>query len=222
MSTRSTVSVIIPACNARETLAETLRSVALQTEQPSEIILIDDGSTDGTDEVARNAGLPIQIYRQENSGPSAARNRGFQRSSGTLVAFLDADDLWPEDALRLQVEYLNRLRDAEIIQGRVRDLWPDFEQAGAELSPPRWALNLGSALFRRSVFEKTGGFNPGMRTGEDFEFWVRCKEQEIGRVLVEDVTLHYRRKLVDRVDGKQHHYRTMLRTLKQAIDRRTK
>lgn len=222
MHNASTVSVIIPVWNARETLAETLRSVALQTEPPWEVILIDDGSTDESEEVARNAALPIRYYRQANSGPSLARNDGFQRSTGSLVAFLDADDLWPADTLRILTGCMNRRPDADIVHGRMRDLWPDFEGGGTVLGSARWALNIGSALFRRSVFDRTGGFNPLMRTGEDFEFWLRCREQGIERSMVEDVTLHYRRKLVDRIDGKRRHNSLLLRTLKQSIDRRTK
>lgn len=219
----SMVSVIIPVWNARNTLAETLTSIAAQTTRPDEVILIDDGSTDGTEEVlAVHSVLPVQYVSQENSGPSVARNHGLERSSGAFVAFLDADDLWPADTLRLLTGALNQHPQAEIIQGKIQDLWPDPEGGPPQLGSPRFALNIGSALFRRSVFEKTGGFNPLMRTGEDFEFWLRCKEQGIERVLINDVTLHYRRKTVDRIDAKQHHFRTRLQVLKQSIDRSAK
>lgn len=219
MNSGSCISVIIPCWNARDTLAQTLESVRLQTEPPFELILIDDGSSDGSDEVARSAGLPVQYHRQANSGPAAARNLGLQCSTGSLVAFLDADDVWPEDTLRILIGGLTRWPDAGVVQGKVRDAWLDREHGGMRLGGPRRALNLGSALFRRSVFERTGGFNPALRNGEDFEFWLRCREQGIVTRMIDDVTLHYRRKLFDLVDGKQRHNSVRFRSLKQSIDR---
>ena len=88
------VSVIIPAFNAPKTIAAALGSVEAQTFQDFEIIVIDDGSTDGTFETARRAAPRATVVRQANGGPAAARNAGISMARGRLVSFLDADDLW--------------------------------------------------------------------------------------------------------------------------------
>jgi glycosyltransferase involved in cell wall biosynthesis len=220
MQNSSALSVIVPVWNARETLAEALRSVERQTEPPFEVILVDDGSTDRIEEVVQSTGFPVQFFRQANCGPAAARNHGFRRSTGSLVAFLDADDIWPEDSLRILSSFLARQPEAEVVQGKIQDVWPDPESGERRLGCPRWAFNLGSALFRRSLLEQMGGFDPSFRTGEDVEFWMRCKEYGLRRQMIEDVTLYYRRRPNDRADGKRTHIHGLARALKQGIDRR--
>lgn len=88
------VSVIIPAFNASQCIGEAIRSVVAQTAPVAEIIVVDDGSTDDTGKVAQAAARTITLVRQENRGPSAARNRGLELAQSELVAFLDADDVW--------------------------------------------------------------------------------------------------------------------------------
>ena len=103
---RPLVSVIIPAWNAEATLLETLQSAASQTYPNIEIIIIDDGSTDGTAAIARDfcAGEPrARLVRQDNQGLSAARNRAVAESRGTWIAPLDADDLWHPTTVEKQV-----------------------------------------------------------------------------------------------------------------------
>jgi glycosyltransferase involved in cell wall biosynthesis len=102
------VSVIIPAYNVEAYIAETIESVLQQTQSVSvsEVIVVDDGSTDRTAEVAESVGKTVQVYRQDNAGASAARNFALDRASGDLIAFLDADDLWEPRKLELQIAYL--------------------------------------------------------------------------------------------------------------------
>ena len=89
----SGISVIIPAYNHEELLPQTLESLLRQTFPAEEIIVVDDGSTDRTADVAESFGEPIRVIRQENSGPAAARNRGFHESQGEFIHFFDSDDL---------------------------------------------------------------------------------------------------------------------------------
>jgi glycosyltransferase involved in cell wall biosynthesis len=101
------VSVIIPAYNAAATLPETLASVLAQRAVDLDVVVVDDGSTDGTGEVAAQLGAPVRVIRQENAGVGAARNRGVDVARGRWVAFIDSDDLWEPDKLRLQVAAMN-------------------------------------------------------------------------------------------------------------------
>ena len=98
-----TVSVIIPCYNGHDFLAETLDSALAQTHAPLEIIVIDDGSTDDSAEIAASYGSPVRVIQQSNQGESVARNRGIEEARGTWVAFLDADDLWRPDKLTAQL-----------------------------------------------------------------------------------------------------------------------
>jgi glycosyltransferase involved in cell wall biosynthesis len=100
------VSVIIPAFNAGQHIGEAIHSVVAQTASIAEIIVIDDGSTDDTGKLAREASSTVTLVRQENRGPSAARNRGLRLAQSELVAFLDSDDLWLPTKIARQLEYI--------------------------------------------------------------------------------------------------------------------
>ncbi|MEO9255789.1 MAG: glycosyltransferase family A protein, partial [Tepidiformaceae bacterium] len=99
------VSVIIPMYNSARYIAAALESVYAQDFTSFEIIVVDDGSTDGSADIARAHGTAL-LLRQENLGPAAARNAGLRGANGTLIAFLDSDDIWLPQKLRLQVDFL--------------------------------------------------------------------------------------------------------------------
>src|SRR5262245_16167187 len=101
------ISVIIPAFNASRYIAETIRSVSAQTVPVSEIIVVDDGSTDDTGQVAKSAADNVTLLRQPNSGPSVARNKGLELAQGEVIAFLDSDDLWLPDKMEHQLKVMN-------------------------------------------------------------------------------------------------------------------
>ncbi|WP_031409290.1 glycosyltransferase family 2 protein [Thiomonas sp. FB-Cd] len=102
----TTVSVVIPAYNARETIAETLASVFGQTHRRLDIVVVDDGSTDGTWEVLQSFGSAIRPIRQPNSGIAVARNRGVEAAWGEFIALLDADDICEPERIAVQLKYL--------------------------------------------------------------------------------------------------------------------
>ena len=103
---RSLVSVIIPAYNAKNYIRETVESALGQTYRNYEIIVVDDGSTDGTGEILKDYQDRIIYLRKDNGGPASARNMGIKKSRGELIAFLDADDVWLPDKLEKQVKFL--------------------------------------------------------------------------------------------------------------------
>ena len=100
---KADVSVIIPCYNAAPFLGETLESVLCQTVRAREVIVVDDGSTDGSSDVAKQFGPPVRLICQENAGLAAARNRGIEEARGEWIAFVDADDLWEPHKLEKQL-----------------------------------------------------------------------------------------------------------------------
>lgn len=193
------LSVVIPAFNAGRHIEACLGSVFGQgADLALEVIVVDDGSTDGT--AARLDGFPQVIcLQQSNMGPAAARNAGIRQARGEFVAFLDADDLWPEGKLRMQIDLLVGHQDAAMCFGDCRQFeegrqWPQtlFETGGygeGAWGPgpylpgayPRLLrdnfVTTGSVVVRRHVLGELGGFDEGLRLVEDLELWLRIARQ---------------------------------------------
>ncbi len=186
------VSVIIPTYNRRELVQRALRSVLAQTRRVDEVIVVDDGSTDGTGEALAAAfGDRIVYLRQANAGVSAARNRGLALAHGRYLALLDSDDEWLPEKTRLQCELLDAhpdfgmvLCDVERVdaEGRVIDVLSrrvalpvDGFILGDVLRDP--ALVPASLLMRRTVYERIGGFDETLATGEDLDFHLRVARE---------------------------------------------
>ena len=132
------LSVVVPCFNAAAYLDAALRSVALQAVPDVEVIVIDDGSTDGSAEIARRHSPSVRLVQQENQGISASRNRGIELSRGEIVGFLDADDLLPPESLRSRFDVLASFPEADGATGLVRQfISPELnpkERAGLEVS----------------------------------------------------------------------------------------
>ena len=110
-----TISVIIPCYNRQRSLRQALDSVLSQTHKPDEIIVIDDGSTDGSVEVAKSYGSKVQVIQQPNAGAAKARNRGIASATGDWIAFLDSDDIWRTEKLKRQIEAMQSNPHAGVI-----------------------------------------------------------------------------------------------------------
>ncbi|MCB1873922.1 MAG: glycosyltransferase [Gammaproteobacteria bacterium] len=143
------VSVVIPTFNAASFIVETIDSVLKQTYQPIEIIIVDDGSTDNTLELVENKYKDGVIrIGQTNSGPSAARNRGINESSGKYIAFLDADDLWLPGKIASQVAVMEKHSDVGLLCGDM----VDFSENGEESQSHFQKHGLGESYFGDSLF----------------------------------------------------------------------
>ena len=163
------VSVVIPAWNAAAFLEDALASVAAQDYQPIEAIVVDDGSVDGTSEVARSFRPAVTLIEQLHAGIGAARNTGIAAACGEYLAFLDADDLWTPSSLSLRLSALQE-RSADIVYGQV------IEFRGGVDSPPATGLLPGAALLRASAFRRVGPFRTDLRVGEFIDWWARARE----------------------------------------------
>lgn len=224
------VSVIIPVFNGERFLREAVQSVREAVHvlhrkySDVEIIIVDDGSTDETANVASSLPETVRYLHQANQGPAAARNRGIEHAQGSLIAFADADDLWPADKLELQLPYLIRDAKIEIVMGRIQQVLLsrtfDGQTRAEEFAEPAFSVNLGSAVIRKSVFERVGLFDETMRYSEDVDWFMRAREGGAEIVTIDAVTLFYRRHEQNMTRGKSTSELNVLKALKRSLDRR--
>jgi glycosyltransferase involved in cell wall biosynthesis len=185
------INVIIPTFNRAEFLKEAIQSIldqdyfrGLDRERFFEIIVVDDGSTDKTEEVVQSFACDIRYIYQENRGVSAARNAGLQHARGDFIAFLDSDDLWKRDKIGVQMSLMKTVSRAMMCY--TEETWI---RHGIFVNPkkrhqkyscwifdkvlPLCLISLSSALFRREVFEKIGSFDEDFPVCEDYDFGIR-------------------------------------------------
>ena len=192
------ISCIIPVFNGEPYLGEALKSVLEQTYQPVEIVVVDDGSTDGTAEVVERYSAQVSYLRQSNQGSATAKNLGLSATQGEFIAFLDADDLWHPEKLARQMARLRERPDIDLCFTRFQHFWmPELaEEAkryqGHPLSQPLSAYLVSSLLVRRTVFETFGQFDNGLRGNENMIWYLRAAERGAFIEVVPDV-LTYRR-----------------------------
>lgn len=183
------ISVIIPTHNRLAFLKESVGSVVNQDyfrRNPGawELLVVDDGSTDGTGEWLRTCEGPVRCLRQPHSGVSAARNLGLEAARGELIAFLDSDDLWEKNKISSQVNLLDTIPGAAVCY--TEEIWI---RRGVRVNPrnkhrkysgwifdkvlPLCLLSLSSAIFRREVFDTVGVFDPSLPVCEDYDLGIR-------------------------------------------------
>ena len=188
------VSAVTPAYNAAEWIRRTVDSALAQSVAPREVIVVDDGSTDGTaDVVAAHEDARVRCIRQANAGPAAARNRGIAEATGEWIALLDADDIWLPGHLERAANALNRcpflvwyaddtqneepdgtrssMGDPRHCEGLLVDglYLPSFLQAASHAT----AISSDVVVIRRQILADFGGFNEGLPRCEDWDLWLR-------------------------------------------------
>ncbi len=187
-STLPSVSVVVPSYNYANYLGTAIRSVLLQNHSALEVLVVDDGSTDGTAAlVSTFDDVRVRYLYQKNAGLSAARNKGIQESRFSFIAFLDADDSWEPEFLTTVLQEFERLGPS---YGAVGTAVKRIDCQGNPLPPPRRIfLKTGeltttsfclrnrplssSTVLRRQVFDDCEGFDPTLRSSEDRDMWIR-------------------------------------------------
>jgi glycosyltransferase involved in cell wall biosynthesis len=193
-----TVSCIVPVYNGAAYLSEALESILAQTLPVTELIVVDDGSTDATPAIAARYSPPVRYIRQDNLGPAAARNTGLELAGGDFISFLDADDTWHPEKLARQMSVLEAELQVGICLTHVQNFWTDEFAHDRDrikdnpLTKPLIGYVCQALLARRDVFEKVGYFDQTLRIGEDSDWFTRVQEAKIGKVVLPQV-LVYRR-----------------------------
>jgi glycosyltransferase involved in cell wall biosynthesis len=217
------VSVVIPAFNSADFIGRTLASVFAQTWQPLEVIVVDDGSTDGTAGVVQ--GTSARLIRQENQGPPAARNRGVCESRGDFIAFLDSDDVWMPQKMARQMAFLQAHPKAGFVVCRMTARvvpgakWPaSLRKSHWDTNPPAYLPS--GLLVRRDAFQTVGEFDVSMPTGDDSDWFFRARDAGIqGRVL-EEVLLEKTVRPGSVSSRVEESNRSLLRQVRQSLVRK--
>lgn len=196
------VSVIVPCYNQVDYLAETLDSVLSQTYQNWECIIINDGSTDNSEQIAQtycNKDSRIHYYNQDNQGLSMARNNGIRHCHGEYIIPIDADDTIYPEYIALAVAVLDERSDIKIVYCRAEF----FGSRTGEWKLQAFSLQtllannciFCSAMYRRKDYDATIGYNPNMRGGfEDWDFWLSILEQGGTAYQIPKILFRYRKK----------------------------
>ncbi len=191
------ISVIIPMFNAERYIAATIQSVFDQRISPAEIIIVDDGSTDGSAAIVQTFAPRVRYLHQANLGPAAARNLGVRQATGDLLAFLDADDLWTADKLQRQCAALIDHPELDAVLGQIENfISPDSARLnqGHRSDPPpvQAGYHVGALLIRRAAFQRVGGFDETLQSGEFIDWWARAVEGGLAYRVLPEVVMHRR------------------------------
>lgn len=187
------ISVVIPLYNKEKQIAHTLQSVFKQTFQDFEVVIVDDGSTDGSvSEVEKFSDSRIRLIHQKNAGVAAARNRGIEEAKGDLIAFLDADDEWKPEYLATQYQLSQKYPDCNVFacnyefrntEGKVTPtiirklpftgedgILSNYFEVASCSHPPLWT---SAVMVKKQAIQAIGGFPVGIKSGEDLLTWAR-------------------------------------------------
>jgi glycosyltransferase involved in cell wall biosynthesis len=196
--TAARITAIIPTFNSRGYIRDTVESVLGQTYPVHEVIVVDDGSTDGTEQVLASYAGRVRYIRQQNAGPPAARNNGVAHATGDWVALLDSDDLWVRTKIERQMEYLEVHPDCGLIYTDMKT----FDDTGVieesvkvsrnltlpsgHIFPQMFAETLfqtSAVMIRKSCLDAVGGFDETLRMGDDYELFLRiARHFELGYI----------------------------------------
>lgn len=192
------VSCVVPCFNGERFLDECVRSILAQTHRPLEILVIDDGSTDGSAAVVRRFGDRVRYHRQDNRGPAAACNTGIALATGELIAFLEQDDLWLPGKIERQVAALAADPALAFCVGHVQNVWvPELAAEAARyrdtpVMRPVPGYVVQTLLARRAAFTRVGLFDEALRFAAATDWFVRAAERDVPGRLLPEVLTHRR------------------------------
>lgn len=182
---KKTVSVIIPTFNRKDMLLEAIKSVFTQTLPPDEVIIVDCGSTDGTKEVVQKYHQSISFIETKISGASAQRNIAIFKANGNYIAFLDDDDIWHPEKLKIQMGFLETHPEVSMASSGSIRMGYDIK-----IDRPKWIcgdlykklfmksfISTPTVVVRKDVFDRIGGFNENYKRAEDYDLWLRISRR---------------------------------------------
>ena len=187
------VSIVIPVFDAARTVGEAVASVLTQTLGAVEVIVVDDGSTDGSAEVVRRVVDPrVRVAAEPHRGAAAARNAGVARARGSLLAFLDADDRWDRRKLERQCSVLRAEPSVDMVFGHAVSVRAGDDGALFRCGPPVPGHSSGTLLMRTATFRRVGPFATTWRIGEFIDWYARAMDLGLSQVMLPDVVLERR------------------------------
>lgn len=220
---RPLVTVIIPVFNGESFVKGAVENVLSQNYPALELIIVDDGSTDRTEQIISELPCDVRYFKQPNAGPASARNRGIKDASGELIAFLDVDDLWPDHNLNSLVDELLRDPEIEVVHGYDQVIQrnpPSNDYAYVGNPEKTFPYSVAAGLYRKSVFANVGLFDTTLIFGEDTDWFVRAKESGVKIKRIEAVTLLVRRHGQNMTEGKDIVELNTLRVFKKVLNRK--
>jgi glycosyltransferase involved in cell wall biosynthesis len=225
--TKPLISCIVPVYNGERYLSEALDSILAQTRAPEQIIVADDGSTDGTAGVLASYGDRVLYLYQPNTRPSAARNLGLRAAEGEFVTFLDSDDRWHPEKLARQLARFEARPEIDYCVTHVQNFWvPELqEEAERFRGHPRSAPVAGyvtqTLMARRSLFDRIGPFNAELKNADAADWFLRADAAGALSELLPDVLVYRRLHPGNRSRTLEANSRDeFLRLLKASGDRR--
>jgi glycosyltransferase involved in cell wall biosynthesis len=219
------ISVVIPVYNRERYLAEAIESVLTQDYAPIDLIVVDDGSTDGTAAIVAGMGAKLRYVYQPNQGIAGARNTGVTLARGSFLAFLDSDDLWLTDKLSRQMAVFAAQPETDVVYGHAEqfcspeiepEFWRRFRVRPGVLPAPLSS----SMLIRRAAFDGVGPFDPRFGIGIEMDWHARLAERKLRVTMLPEVV--FRRRLHRSNFNIEHgnDQSERLHVLKAVIDRR--
>jgi glycosyltransferase involved in cell wall biosynthesis len=220
------VSVILSVYNGEKYLEAAIESILEQTYSPLEIIIINDGSQDRTEQIATKYGIKIRYFYQSNQGQPAGLNYGLSMAKGAYIGFLDADDLYLPEKTAFQVEFLKKRPQIDFVFGHIEQF---FDSELSQEARKKWVCSsatvpgylAAAGLFRKECFEKVGLFNEKQRIGAFIEWYMRGNEKALQNELIPHLVL--RRRIHGNNMGIhfRHCRQEYLQIVKEALKRRT-
>jgi len=219
------VTAVVPVYNGERYLHEAIDSILAQDYEAMDVLVIDDGSSDGSADIARSYGERIRYHFQPNGGLSAAQNAGVAEARGKYIAYLDCDDLWAPKKISLQMNVLCPQPEVDMVFCHVEQFYcPQTARERGVDVPVAPAVMPGyatsSMLARISVFERAGLFLSEFRIGEFLDWYARASDAGLASVMLDDVLLR-RRIHADNMGVRDRDKRgDYLRVFKASLDRR--
>lgn len=220
-----TVTAAIPVRDGAAYLAEAIESVLAQSRPCEQVVVVDNGSSDASAEIAAGFGPPVEVVSEPRAGIGPARNAAVEAARGDFLAFLDADDLWEPGKTELQLAAFAARPELQLVCGHVRQFAsPDLDPAAAAAlrlpAEPQPGLHVGATLARREAIAAIGPWPEEVRVSDGLSFFLRARELDLAdSMLAETVTMR-------RVHGDNHSLRNrgeraeFARHLKRSLDRR--
>ena len=218
------ISVIIPVFNGERYLGESIESVLKQDYQPLEVLVVDDGSSDGSATVGERYAPRVQCYRRAHEGLAASVNAGIALSRGPLLAFNDADDVWLPGKLAQHAAALANAPELDMVFGHVQQfISPELEDLQP---PPRLdfeplkGIHIGAMLLRRAAWLRAGGFDPTWRMAVMADWFLRATEAGLTHQMLPEVVMRRRVHQNNLTRRERRGYEEYLLILKRSLDRR--